>query len=87
MIDNKTVGVYGQQQFGCKNRVFLTGAARVDDNSAFGAQFNFVTYPKLSGTWVVSEEAFWPLAFVTPFRVRAAWGAAGKQPEACWCHW
>jgi hypothetical protein len=44
--------------------------------------FDAAIYPKFSGTWVVSEESFWPLEFMDQFRVRAAWGAAGKQPEA-----
>jgi TonB-linked SusC/RagA family outer membrane protein len=80
--ENATLGVYVQQQVGWKNRAFVTAAVRADDNSAFGVDFDAAIYPKLSGTWVVSEEPFWPLDFMEQFRVRAAWGAAGKQPEA-----
>lgn len=78
---NKTAGLYVQEQFGWKNRVFVTGAVRVDDNSAFGAEFDFATYPKLSATWVVSDEPFWPLPFVNTLKLRAAWGRAGQQPD------
>src|SRR5688572_13505170 len=80
--ENVTVGMYVQQQVGWRNRAFLTAAVRMDDNSAFGVDFDAATYPKLSGTWVVSEEPFWTFDFMDQFRVRGAWGAAGKQPDA-----
>jgi TonB-linked SusC/RagA family outer membrane protein len=82
VIQNKSVGVFGQQQFGWKQRLFLTGAVRADDNSAFGANFNFVTYPKVSASWVLSDEPFWPLKFANSLKLRAAWGQAGQQPDA-----
>jgi TonB-linked SusC/RagA family outer membrane protein len=77
---NATVGVYVQQQVGWNNRLFITGAVRGDDNSAFGADYDAAIYPKLSGTWVLHEEPFWPIEWVDQFRVRAAWGVAGQQP-------
>jgi TonB-linked SusC/RagA family outer membrane protein len=80
-VENATVGVFIQQQFGWRNRLFLTGAVRADDNSAFGENFEFVAYPKLSASWVVHEEPFWNLAFVDNLRLRFAYGAAGQQPE------
>ncbi len=78
--ENSTVGVYLQQQVGWNNRVFVTGAVRADDNSAFGVNFDAAIYPKLSGTWVISEEDFWRFDRVDQLRLRAAWGAAGQQP-------
>lgn len=80
-IENVTVGVFGQLQLSWKNRLFLTGAIRGDDNSAFGEEFNFVTYPKVSASWVVSEEPFWRLRQVDNLRLRAAWGESGQQPQ------
>ncbi len=79
---NKTIGLFGQQQFGLNDRIFLTGAVRVDNNSAFGDNFDLATYPKVSGTWVVSEEPFWRLGFVNALKLRAAYGASGQQPES-----
>jgi TonB-linked SusC/RagA family outer membrane protein len=81
-LENATVGVYFQQQFGWLNRRFITMAVRADDNSAFGSDFDVAIYPKVSGTWVVHEEPFWSLDWVNQFRVRGAWGAAGQQPSA-----
>ncbi|MBI4539719.1 MAG: TonB-dependent receptor [Gemmatimonadetes bacterium] len=81
-VENTTVGVFLQQQLGWKDRLFVTGAVRADDNSAFGENFELIYYPKVSATWVVSEEPFWNFGLVQALRVRAAYGASGNQPEA-----
>ena len=79
-IENVTVGFYVQETLSWQDRLFLTGAVRRDENSAFGTDFGAQTYPKVSGTWVLSEEPFWNLDLLNPLRVRGAWGKAGKQP-------
>src|SRR5262249_38957345 len=56
----KTLGVYAQEQAALRDRVFLTVAARTDQNSAFGTNFQHVVYPKASLSWLLSDEAFWP---------------------------
>lgn len=78
--ENATLGVYVQEELGWRNRVFLTGAVRLDDNSAFGSEFDAAVYPKLSGTWVIHEEPFFDVDWIDQFRFRSAWGAAGQQP-------
>jgi TonB-dependent starch-binding outer membrane protein SusC len=79
--ENKSLGFYAQEQLGWNDRVFITGAVRFDDNSAFGSGFDPILYPKVSGSWVVSEEPFWTLGFINEMRVRGAWGKAGRQPN------
>lgn len=80
--ENKTFGVYGQEQLAWKNRLFLTGAMRADGNSAFGANFNAAYYPKFSASWVLSEEPFLANSnIVSQLKVRGAWGRAGLQPD------
>ncbi|MGH7558163.1 MAG: TonB-dependent receptor domain-containing protein [Gemmatimonadota bacterium] len=81
-IEDVTVGLYVQEQLAWQNRLFLTGAVRFDDNSAFGANFDFETYPKVSASWVVSEEPFFEIPVVDMLRLRAAYGFAGQQPAA-----
>src|SRR2546421_3749684 len=76
-----TIGGYVEEQVGFHDRLFFTGALRGDDNSAFGSAFNFITYPKISGSWVISEEPFFPrLSWLSSLRLRAAWGKSGRQP-------
>ena len=79
---NTTIGGYGQEEIGLNDRLFLTGALRVDNNSAFGSQFKWITYPKVSASWIVSEEPFWKLAFVNTLKLRAAYGESGRAPLA-----
>ena len=81
LIENVTLGFYVQEQFDWEDRIFVTGAVRFDDNSAFGTNFDAAVYPKVSATWVLSEESFWGLDLVNVFRARAAWGQAGQQPD------
>jgi hypothetical protein len=80
---NTTLGAYVQQRMGYRDRLFLTGALRVDNNSAFGEDLRWVTYPKVDASWIVSEEEFWPLGDqVSTFRFRTAYGESGRAPSA-----
>jgi TonB-linked SusC/RagA family outer membrane protein len=81
-VNNTTVGFYGQEQLGWHGSRFVTVGLRVDDNSAFGSDFNVVTYPKVSGTWTLSDEAFWHVPGVNTLRLRLAYGQSGHQPDA-----
>jgi TonB-linked SusC/RagA family outer membrane protein len=83
IFENNTLGAFVQQQLVWNDRLFLTGAVRTDDNSAFGTNFDAVTYPKFSASYVLSDEPAVPLpSAVSQLRLRAAYGAAGLQPGA-----
>jgi len=76
-----TLGGHVEEQVGIRNRLFLTGALRVDDNSAFGQNFDVIVYPKVSGSWVISEEPFFPHpSWLSSLRLRTAWGGSGRAP-------
>lgn len=74
-------GGFGQILFDLKNRYFLTAGLRVDGNSAFGQNLGLQSYPKVSLSWVASEESFWP-AVIPEMKFRAAWGQSGRAPGA-----
>jgi len=79
--ESKTLGFYFEEQFTWRDRLFVTGAIRSDDNSAFGKDFDAVIYPKASVSWLASEESFFPrTGYLSSFRLRAAIGASGTQP-------
>ena len=82
-IENKTLGMYVQEVLGFRNRLFITGAVRGDANSAFGSNFKAAYYPKVSASWVVSEEPFFQpyTSRVSSLKLRGAWGEAGQQPD------
>jgi TonB-dependent starch-binding outer membrane protein SusC len=74
-------GFFVQELFGFRDRYFVTAGVRVDGNSAFGEDFGLQTYPKVSASWVVSDESFWRAAPGT-LKLRAAYGEAGRAPGA-----
>jgi outer membrane receptor protein involved in Fe transport len=79
-VTNSTLGFYGQEQLSFADRLYLTAALRVDDNSAFGSNFSWVKYPKLSAAWVASDERWWPVPAIGQLKLRAAYGETGQQP-------
>jgi TonB-linked SusC/RagA family outer membrane protein len=79
-VENNTVGVYGQEQVGFRDRMFLTGGLRADNNSSFGANFKRVYYPKVSASWVISEEPIFRVPYVNTLKLRSAYGQTGQAP-------
>ncbi len=79
-----TLGFFGQEQVAWNDRLFLTGAVRLDGSSTFGVDQRWQLYPKVSGSWVISQEpAFQSSAlggWFSELRLRAALGYAGNQP-------
>jgi len=80
-IESRSVGTYVEEELSFKERLYVTGALRFDDNSAFGEDFNATVYPKASVSWLLSEEPFFGQeGFINTLRLRGALGASGQQP-------
>jgi len=78
---SKTLGIYLQEEFAFADRLFVTLAARTDQNSSFGTNFQRIVYPKASVSWLLSDESFFPkLSWMDQFRLRSAYGASGVSP-------
>jgi TonB-linked SusC/RagA family outer membrane protein len=74
-------GGFVQQTFGYKNVFFLTGAGRSDGSTSFPQDTRTYFYPKVSGSWSVSDMDFWKNmknSWFNSARVRASWGLAGN---------
>jgi len=75
-------GIFGQATLGYKDRRFLTLALRRDGSTKFSPSETNQLYPKISGSWVVSEEDFWRNALsqnvVSDLKLRASYGEAGN---------
>jgi TonB-linked SusC/RagA family outer membrane protein len=79
---DKTLGYYAQEQIGLRDRLFVTLAARTDQNSAFGTKFQNVLYPKASVSYIISDEDWFPkVSYLNNLRLRGAYGASGVQPR------
>ena len=81
--ENVIYGVFAQQTFGFDNKYFLTGAGRFDASSVFGDDERWQFFPKVSGSWLISEEGFWQNAglsdAISSFKLRASLGSSGGQ--------
>ncbi len=79
------LGGYVEEMLGLNDRLFLTGAVRLDGASTFGRDFDEAVYPRAGASWLVSEEPFLPrLPGLDQLRLRYAYGASGKQPDPIW---
>lgn len=78
-IREVNAGFFGQALFNIRDRYFVTVGMRVDGNSAFGESLGLQLYPKLSGSYVVSDEDFWNESFGS-LKLRAAYGQSGRAP-------
>ncbi len=78
----KSAGFFGQEQLTWKDRLYVTGALRVDNSSVFGADIKRLYYPKVSASYVLSDEAFFRrYRWLNNLKLRAAWGQAGNAPD------
>jgi TonB-linked SusC/RagA family outer membrane protein len=77
-IESRSAGGFVDQQMSFQNRLFLTAGLRLDDNSAFGKNFNTKPLPKLSVSWIARDQQ--QDGFLNTFRLRAAYGQSTQQP-------
>jgi TonB-dependent SusC/RagA subfamily outer membrane receptor len=84
-VELVTLGFYGQQTLAWRDRMYLTGALRWDASSTFGENERWQLFPKLSASYVISEEPWFaggaPGRVFSSARLRAALGYAGNQPS------
>ncbi len=69
-----TLGGYGEEELSVADRLFLTGALRIDAGSSFGQAYATAAYPKASVSWLALDREG------TTLRVRGAFGESGVQP-------
>jgi len=60
-LEQRTAGVFVEEQLDFGGRLFLTAAVRADKGSAFGAALAAVLYPKISASWLISQEDFFDM--------------------------
>jgi TonB-dependent starch-binding outer membrane protein SusC len=77
-VESRSAGGFVDQQMSYRNRLFLTAGLRLDDNSAFGKNFNTRPLPKLSVSWVAREQR--DQGTLNTLRLRAAYGQSTQQP-------
>ncbi|GIS80206.1 MAG: hypothetical protein CM1200mP14_17720 [Gammaproteobacteria bacterium] len=73
------LGAFVQNRFDLTNDLFVTGAVRIDGNSAFGINYGFQVYPKADVAYNLPVSS---VPVVSSAKLRAAIGMAGKAPGA-----
>ena len=75
-------GYFAQATLSYRNLAFLTAAIRRDRSSKFSATETNQLYPKLSGSFVVSDLGFWKASGIgktfNSLKLRASYGEAGN---------
>jgi TonB-linked SusC/RagA family outer membrane protein len=73
-------GAYLQQNFRINNKLYLTGAVRLDGSSVFGEEERNQVYYKASGSYVLSDNDFWKksMPWWSTFKLRVAYGESGN---------
>ena len=79
----KSLGLLAQEQLAFSQKLFLQAGARVDRNSAFGSAFGSLVLPKVSASYVLSQEPLWQRIApgISTLRLRAAYGTTGRSPD------
>ncbi|QIL75700.1 SusC/RagA family TonB-linked outer membrane protein [Hymenobacter sp. HDW8] len=69
---------FGRANYDYKGRYILSGSLRRDGSSRFGSENKYGIFPAVSGSWRISEEAFFPEIFVNELKLRGGYGETGN---------
>jgi len=72
-------GQFAQVTLDLKNRLFLTGAIRRDGSTLFSPSQTNQLYPKVSASYVISDENFWQSlsSVISTAKLRTSYGESG----------
>lgn len=80
--EEATYGAFIEEAVAWRDRLFVSGAFRTDQTSAFGREAKRTVYPRAAISYVISDEEWFPrLPGVDRLRLRSAYGKAGVQPS------
>jgi TonB-linked SusC/RagA family outer membrane protein len=75
----RTLEFWLQERLNFNDRLYVNARANIEGNSSFGEDERWTVYPGGGLSWVVSDEPFWDVGFLSQFRLRAAYGEAGGR--------
>ncbi len=79
--ENALAGWYLNSTIGLFKRIYFDVGIRQDIGSAITSSQN-AAYPKIGGSWLVSDESFWRVnPFINTLRLRSAIGHSAVQPD------
>jgi TonB-linked SusC/RagA family outer membrane protein len=80
--EEATYGAFIEEVVAWRDRLFVSGAVRTDQTSAFGRKAKRTVYPRAAISYVISDEDWFPkVRGMDRLRLRTAYGKAGVQPS------
>lgn len=73
------ISYFSRVQYDFADKYLLSFVIRRDGSSRFGEQNRWKNFPAASLAWRVSEEDFFPKAFVNDFKIRGSYGSVGSN--------
>ncbi|AXV64820.1 SusC/RagA family TonB-linked outer membrane protein [Pseudoalteromonas lipolytica] len=70
---------FARLDYNYDNRYLAGLTIRRDGSSRFGSNNRYGNFPAISAGWVVSNESFYDLEFLSTLKFRASWGKTGNQ--------
>ncbi len=79
-FSDRFVSFYNNLGYSYKDKYFLTGSARLDRSNLFGVKTNQKGVPLFSvgASWVITEEPFWKIDWMSSLKIRASFGYTGN---------
>lgn len=74
----KQASYYGRINYDYDGKYMLEASFRRDGSSLLADQNKWGNFPSFSAGWIMTEEQFWPLQFITFAKLRASWGQNGS---------
>jgi TonB-linked SusC/RagA family outer membrane protein len=79
-LEQATFGWYIEPSINTR-RLWLSTGLRLDGGNAFGSSVKLIGLPKVSASYLISDEPWFPFkSAINTLRLRAAYGQAGVQP-------
>jgi TonB-linked SusC/RagA family outer membrane protein len=69
---------FARVNYNLKNKYYIDLTARVDGSSNFGSNYRYGFFPTVSAGWIVSDEDFWNVDFLSYFKIKGGWGITGN---------
>jgi len=70
---------FARMDYNYDNRYLAGLTVRRDGSSRFGSNNSYGNFPAASVGWVISNESFYDIEFLSTLKVRASWGKTGNQ--------
>lgn len=77
--ENRWYSFFGRLQYDYQGKYLFSAMIRRDASTKFGPNNRIGNFPSISGGWVVTNEDFFNVEFISKLKVRGSWGITGND--------